>query len=83
MAEEEFAQSDMEKKRKEKKISSKVQEAQWEVQTRRWDCDDITKFRTHLFFLQEEYRCLLEGGNEGENLGWSLQVTYVLNKLDL
>lgn len=42
-----------------------MQEAQREVQMRRWDRDDITKFRTHLFFsffLQEENRCLLEGG---------------------
>lgn len=70
VAEEEFAQSNVEKKKKKKKeknVSSKVQEAQREVQTRRWDRDDITKFRTHLFFffLQEEYRCLLEGENEG------------------
>lgn len=54
VAEEEFAQSNVEKKKKKKKeknVSSKVQEAQREVQTRRWDRDDITKFRTHLFFF--------------------------------
>lgn len=52
-------------RKNEKNVSSKVQEAQREVQMRRWDRDDITKFRTHLFFsffLQEENRCLLEGG---------------------
>lgn len=56
VAEEEFAQSNMEKekkkeKNKKKNLSSKVQAAQREVQMRSWDRDDITKFRTHLLFF--------------------------------